>query len=102
MRSCGFCKNSMKNLNKYVLIIFCGLLIVSSVLMTVVSATSSAEVSNLQKKEAQLSDDKRNLEDTLVKTLSMNQLQEKGNELGYGVPENLVYVAPPEAVAKLP
>lgn len=78
------------------------MMVISSVVMTVVSASSSAEVSNLQKTEAKLSDDKRVLENTLVKTLSMSELQEKGNELGYGAPENLVYVTQPEAVAKLP
>ena len=92
----------MNNLKKYILIGFCGLLVASSILMTVVSATSGAEVSDLQKQEALLLDDKRSLENTLVKTLSINQLQEKGNELGYVKPASLVYVAPPEAVAKLP
>jgi len=92
----------MKNLKKYILMVLGGFLISSSILVALVSATSSAEVSNLQKKEAQLSDDKRSLEDTLVKTLSMNQLQEKGSELGFVKPDNLVYVAQPEAVAKLP
>ena len=92
----------MKNSRKYILIVFLGVLAASSVLMTVVTATSGAEVSNLQKEEAQLSDKKRYLEDNLVKTLSMNELQEKSAGLGYGKPVNLVYVAPPEAVAKLP
>ena len=92
----------MNNIKKYILIGFLGALTVSSVLMTVVAATSGAEVSNLQKEEARLSDQKRYLEDTLVKTLSTNELQEKSIELGYGKPVNLVYVAPPEAVAKLP
>lgn len=84
------------------LIGFLGVLAASSVLMTVVSATSGAEVSKLQKEEAALADHKRFLEDALVRTLSMNQLQEKSGSLGYVKPTNLVYVAPPEAVAKLP
>ena len=92
----------MKNVRKYILIGFLGALAVSSVFMTVASATSGAEVSDLQKEEASLTDQRRYLENTLVETLSMNQLQEKGVELGYGKPVNLVYVAPPEAVAKLP
>ena len=70
--------------------------------MTVVSATSGAEVASLQKEEFKLSDQKRLLEDTLVKTISMTQLQEKSVGLGYEKPVKLVYVAPPEAVAKLP
>jgi hypothetical protein len=92
----------MNKVKKYILISFLGALAVSSVFMTVATATSGAEVSNLQKEEATLSDQKRYLEDTLVKTISMSQLQEKSAGLGYGKPVNLVYVAPPEAVAKLP
>jgi hypothetical protein len=92
----------MKNLKKYILVGFIAALAISSVSMTVVTATSGAEVSALQKQEALLSDQKRSLEDTLVKTLSMNDLQEKSIGLGFEKPVNLVYVAPPEAVAKLP
>ena len=95
---------TIKNLSykKYILIGFCGLLAASSIFMTVVSATSGAEVSDLQKKEAELADDKRNLENTLIKTLSISQLQAKGGELGYTKPASLVYIAPTETVAKLP
>jgi hypothetical protein len=92
----------MINLKKYILISLTGMLAVSSVFMTVVTATSGAEVSNLQKEEAVLSDQKRYLEDMLIKTMSMNQLQGKSSELGYEKPTNLVYVSQPEAVAKLP
>lgn len=92
----------MKKSKKYILISFLGALAASSILMTIVTATSGVEVANFQKEEAKLSDQKRYLENVLVKTLSMNELQEKGDSLGYGRPSNLVYVAPPEAVAKLP
>ena len=78
------------------------MLAVSSVFMTVTTATSSAEVSSLQKEEARLSDENRYLKGELVKSLSSGNLQEKGEGLGYVKPGNIVYVAPPEAVAKLP
>jgi len=84
------------------LICFLGAMAVSSVLMTVVTATSGAEVASLQKEEARLADQKRYLESTLVRTLSMDQLQEEGGSLGYVKPVDLVYVALPESVAKLP
>jgi hypothetical protein len=92
----------MLNLKKYILISLFGVLAVSSVFMTVVGATSGAEISKLQKEEAKLTDEKRYLENMLVKTLSMNQLQEKSGSLGFAKPVNLVYVTQPEAVAKLP
>jgi len=92
----------MISIKKYILIGLFGVLAISSVIMTVVSATSGAEISKLQKEEAKLTDEKRYLENMLVKTLSMSQLQEKSGSLGFGKPVNLVYVTQPEAVAKLP
>jgi hypothetical protein len=92
----------MISIKKYILIGLFGVLAISSVIMTVVSATSGAEISKLQKEEAKLTDEKRYLENMLVKTLSMSQLQEKSGSLGFGKPVNIVYVTQPEAVAKLP
>ena len=92
----------MINIKKYILIGLFGVLAISSVIMTVVSATSGAEISKLQKEETNLTDDKRYLENMLVKTLSMSQLQEKSGSLGFIKPINLIYVTQPEAVAKLP
>lgn len=92
----------MKNIKKYTLISLGGLLAVSSIFMTVVTATSGAEVSSLQKEEAVLLNQKRYLEDMLIKTMSVSQLNGKSLELGYERPTSLVYVAQPEAVAKLP
>lgn len=92
----------MNKIKKYIFISLLSVLAVSSVFMTVTVATSGAEVSKLQKEEVALSDQKRLLKGALVRTLSTNQLQEKGAGLGYEKPVNIVYVAPPEAVAKLP
>jgi len=92
----------MKNIKKYVLIGVCAILAVSSVFMTVETATSGVEVSSLQKEEAQLSDKKRSLEDKLVKTISLSQLEAKSKDLGFIKPATLVYAAPAEVVAKLP
>lgn len=109
MQKCEFCSEaevlitkSMNIFKKYILIGFLAALAVSSVSMTVVTATSGAEVSAFQKEEIRLTDRKRYLEDILVKTLSTGELQDKSNELGFQKPLTLVYVAPPEAVAKLP
>lgn len=90
------------NPKKCVLIGVCGILAISSIFMTIETATGSAEVAVLQKEEATLSDTKRGLEDNLVKFLSMNQLQTKSAEMGFVKPLALVYVAPTEVVAKLP
>ncbi len=78
-------------------------LALSSILMTVETATSSVEVSSLRDEESRLLAEKRNLENTLAQSLSMNDLQQKGSEMGYTQPTNLVYVTGgSEVVAKLP
>jgi hypothetical protein len=93
---------NMLNIKKYILIGVLGVLAISSVFMTVETATSGVEVSSLQKEEVQLSGKKRSLEENLVKTISINQLEAKSKDLGFLKPETLVYVVPAEAVAKLP
>ncbi len=90
-------------LRKYILFTVAGVLAVSSIFMTVETATSGVEVSSLRQKERELSMEKRNLENTLVKSLSVNGLEEKSSELGYTRPSKMVYVSQSqEAMAKLP
>ena len=90
-------------LKKYILIVVAGILAISSIFMTVEGATSGVEVSKLRQKESELSMEKRNLEGTLVKSLSVNGLEQKSAELGYTKPGNMVYVSQSqEAMAKLP
>lgn len=94
--------NKNINFKKYILIGVCGILAISSILMTIETATSSAEVDSLQKEETKLVDQKMSLEDNLVKSLSLNQLQSKSETLGFVKPVTLVYVVPTETVARLP
>lgn len=91
----------MKNKN-YILLGICGLLAVFSVIITIGSATSGAQIASLQKKEGELSDQKRDLEGTLVKTLSVTELEAKSSVLGFVKPVNLVYLSEAAPVAKLP
>lgn len=91
-----------KNIKKYVLGSVAAVLAVSSILMTVETATSGMEVSSLQNKEKVLAGEKRNLEDMLAKSLSVNGLTEKSGEMGYIEPSVMVYVSKTQTVAKLP
>lgn len=86
----------------YILLGICGFLAVLSVVVTIGSATSGAQISNFQKKESVLSDQKRELEGELVKTLSVSQLQVKSSEMGFSKPAELVYLSEAAPVAKLP
>ena len=92
-------KITESSFTKYLLFVVGGLLAVSSVFMTVETATSGVEVSSLREKEAQLSMEKRNLEATLVESLSVNELGEKSSELGFGKPVTMIYVADSQEVA---
>ncbi len=101
-------KTSVKSVKNYILITLCGILAASSVFMTIETATSGAEVANLDKTEIELTNQKRALEENLVKGISMSSLEGKSAELGFIKPESLVYVAGNEAstaiapVANLP
>jgi hypothetical protein len=106
-RKTKLCKQSKRlsglSLRRYVLLAIVGILAVSSVFMTVESATSGVEVSNLRQKENQLILEKRNLEETLVRSLSINDLEDKSSEMGFGQPSTMVYVSgSQETVAQLP
>jgi len=103
VRQNKFKKVEKRSITKYILMAVAGILALSSVIMTVENASSGVEVASLREKQSQLSLEKRNLENTLVKSLSMSDLETKSTELGYIVPTSTVYVSgPKEAVAKLP
>ena len=98
---------SFKNLRNYILIGVCGILAISSILMTIETATVGVEMSKIEKTQSLLLNQKRDLEETLVRTLSITELQQKGAELGFVKADNLVYVSSAEnasntPVAKLP
>jgi hypothetical protein len=86
----------------YILIGICGILALSSILITVETATSGMEMSRLETKEAELIDQKRSFEASLVKSLSNAELQEKAESLGFVKPIDLVYITQESSVAKLP
>jgi hypothetical protein len=90
------------NIKKFSLIGIAGILAISSIFMTVETATSGMEVSDLRNKEMILASEKRTLEDTLAKSLSVSSLEEKSTEMGYTKPTEMVYVSEPKSVAKLP
>lgn len=92
----------MKKIRNYILISVCGILALSSVLMTIETATSSMEVAKLEDQKKQLTEERRTLEEGLVKNISVAGLQEKSLDMGFTKPTNLVYVAGNEQVAKLP
>lgn len=86
-------------LQNYVLIAVCAILAISSIFMTIESATIGMEMSKIEKTQSQLANQKRDLEETLVRTLSLAELQQKGAEMGFVKADNLVYVSSDSYVA---
>ena len=77
----------------------CGVMAIASIFMTIETAASGQEVSNIQNKQAQLLKEQQELQEKLVENLSINSLEEKSSELGFVKVNNLVYVVSSEFVA---
>lgn len=92
----------MKKIRSYVLVGVCGILAVSSVLMTIETATSGMEIAKLEETESILVAQKSELEAKLVKSLSLGELAEQSEGLGFVKASDLVYLTLDEPVAKLP
>ncbi|MFI5241089.1 MAG: hypothetical protein ACHQUA_01510 [Microgenomates group bacterium] len=88
-------------MKKKLLIISMVLFAVSSVFLTIESVTSGAEVSSLEQKESALLAQKRELDEDLVKAVSISDLEEKGQELGYTKASNIIYLGQNANVANL-
>lgn len=96
-------KTEKRSITKYILLSVAGFLAASSIAMTVETASSGVEVAALREEESRLVSEKRNLENSLVKSLSMTDLETKSVELGYAKPADTVYLSgSKENVAQLP
>lgn len=98
----------VKSAKNYIMVGCCALLAATAIFLTIETATNGVKFAELQKKESELLAKKQELEQELVKTLSVNTLQEQSSSLGLVRIDNLVYVgiadgvANTEPVAKLP
>jgi hypothetical protein len=93
---------SFKTLRNYILIGICAVLAISSILITIETATVGLEMAKIEKTQNLLSNQKRDLQETLVRTLSITELQQKGIELGFLKAMDLVYVANAENLSAAP
>jgi len=80
----------------------CAVLIVLTVIVTVSSATTGVEMSRLEKEELALTNERRNLQEAFVKTLSTHDLDAKSSGLGFTKPADIVYISGLPPVANLP
>lgn len=84
--------------------LFIGLLLfftATSIFYTVEVVASGAEISSLEKTKNNLIQQKTVLEDSFIKSLSINKLQEKSIELGFTKPASVIYVSGSEPVTAL-
>lgn len=88
-------------IKKYLFVFLIVLFAVTSVFYTIEAVTSGVEVASLEKMNNGLIRQKSSLEDSFVKTLSLNNLQEKSIELGFTKPVSTIYVAGGESVTAL-
>ncbi len=88
------------NLKAYGLWVVVGILLVSSVILTIDTATSGAEIAKLEKIQAALLLENSTLTDLLVKSSSLNTVDGKAKELGFTQPDKIIYLSPKEAVAQ--
>ncbi len=73
---------------------------VASVILTIDTATSGAEIAKLEKTQASLIQENSSITDSLVKSSSLNLADGKAKELGFTQPERIVYISQKEAVAE--
>jgi cell division protein FtsB len=94
--------NLIGKFRNYILLGVCGVLAISSVIMTIDVSATGAQISALQKKEEILLSENRVLEGELTKTSSVSGLQEKSAELGFVKPTETVYLSGVAPVANIP
>lgn len=94
-------ENIVGKYRNFILLGICGILAISSVITTIGVSVSGAQISDLQKKELQLSSEKRALEGQLVKTSSVSELQAKSGEMGFVKPVDAVYLSAGLPVANI-
>jgi hypothetical protein len=93
---------NLKKFKNQLLLGICGVLTILTVVVTVSTATTGAEMSRLEKEEATLTDQRRDIQESFVKTLSTHELEDKSGSLGFAKPADIVYISALLPVANLP
>jgi len=95
-------KINIKGIGRYFGWMFIVLLLTVDVFYTISSAVSGAEISNLENKEVLLKDQNRVYKEEMVVKSSLTSIEKKAVELRFVKPQEVVYIAEKETVAKLP
>ena len=73
-----------------------------TVYLTIESATSGAQLAELERKAAEIARENQRLSGEIVRSSSLKDLGKKAEEMGFIKPQEVVYISADEAVAKLP
>lgn len=95
-------KLNLIKIKEYGLWLILFLLVIFNVYTTIETATSGAQIVNLEKREQALANEKRLSSEEITKKSSLSSVEQKAQEMGYQKPQNIVYVSQKEVVAKLP
>ena len=91
-----------RSLRQYLYLGVIGSFIVTTVFYTVQIATYGVRLSGLEGEETELQRTKKELIIKMAGADSLSGFVEKSEELGFGAPELILYLAPEESVARLP
>ena len=70
--------------------------------LTVETATSGAALAILEKQENSLSQENKELEESIARASSLNGFESRSSELGFAQPATILYISGDSEVAKLP
>ena len=84
--------NKLSKKNIYVMAIFLGILMLSSIGLTITSATKGAEISYLEKQKMVAREEMEELSSKVVSSTSLSQVAQAAPELGLIKPDNIVYL----------
>ena len=93
-------KNKINNKIK-VLVLMMTVFAVTSIFLTIETATVGAENTYLEEKQSKLIFEKKELENSFVKGISMTKLEEDSVASGFVKPTNYLYINGDEQVASL-
>lgn len=93
-------KNNKTNvLRTYVFVAVLAVFIAVSVFLTVEAVASGSEVTSINEESAALLAKQKELNEVLVKGISVTGLEEKSTEMGFVKPSNVIYINDNESVA---
>lgn len=82
--------------------VFLCALFVCTIFFAIESTVLGSRLAALEKKGADLANKNTEVSNRLVQSTSLNNVQERSDELGFVKPENIIYITKEDVVARLP